>query len=688
VTSSRIMIVEDERITAEAVKGTLEELGYVVCAIVATAPEAIARAGEERPDLVLMDIVLRGPMDGIEAAEQVRSAYGTPIVYATAYADESFLRRARVTAPYGYILKPFSTRELHSNIEMALHKSQLDRRIARQNAVLDTMRRVNQLVIREHTQDRLLQRVCELLVKHGGYSFAWVVVFDEAGKLLRTAQAGLGEAQFQPMVELLRRGEQPSCFAKARARAGGVLISLRSTDCPDCPLRGHYPDAQALTVQLGQGSRTPGLLSAGAPARVTIDEAESALFGELAGDISVALHAINAETERNEAEKALRQAQKLEAVGQLAVGVAHDFNNLLTAICGYADLAGQALPATHPSRDALRGIEVAVQQATGVSRGLLTFSGRSVSQKEVVILQRLVRDSSKLLHHLLPALIQLEVDAPAEPVLAVCADATQLHQVLMNLAVNARDAMPDGGQLRIAISAVPATGLPEVAPQGSAVERKACITVSDTGTGMTPEVLAHIFEPFFTTKPRGTGTGLGLAIIHRIVLDHGGRLEVQSTPGAGSTFRVYLPCVAPTADAQHGLPEWPKIAGQWEVVLLAEDDQYVRELIASALKTCQYAVVQVRDGAELWDRYQQLRGTLGLLIIDVDLPRRSGLDCLQAIRATRDRVPAIVITAQSEIADDALDPSDLLLRKPFTLSELLRIAAQVIGAGQPKEGMP
>ncbi len=169
---ARIMIVEDERITAESVKCTLEDLGYAVCAIVATGQEAVARAGETRPDLVLMDIVLQGAMDGIEAAEKIRAAYGIPIVYTTAYADKPFLRRACVTAPYGYILKPFTTRELHSNVEMALHKSQLDRRIARLNAVLETIRRVNQSVLREHARDRLLQRVCELLVEHGGYAFS------------------------------------------------------------------------------------------------------------------------------------------------------------------------------------------------------------------------------------------------------------------------------------------------------------------------------------------------------------------------------------------------------------------------------------------------------------------------------------------------------------------------------------
>jgi two-component system cell cycle sensor histidine kinase/response regulator CckA len=684
--TARIMVVEDERITAESIKCTLEDLGYAVCAIVATGAEAVAQAEEQRPDLVLMDIVLRGGMDGIDAAERIRAAHNIPIVYATAYADEPFLRRARVTAPYGYILKPFTTRELHSNIEMALHKSQLDRRIARQNAVLDTIRKVNQLTLRERVRDRLLRRVCELLVERGGYTFAWAVLFDQADKLLHTARAGLSEAQFQPMEALLRAGRHPSCFQKVLGQPGGVLIRLRAVDCPDCPLRNEYPGSQSLAVCVGRGGHTPGLLFAGAAAVTAVDETERTLFGELAEDISVALHAINVEAERSQTEQALRHAQKLEAVGQLAAGVAHDFNNLLTAILGHADLASEALPPDHPARESLRGIEVAVRHATGVTRGLLTFSGRSVAQKETIYLPSLVRESTRLLRHLLPAAIELQTDAPLEPALTLHADPTQLQQVLMNLAVNARDAMPTGGCLRIALSGVGAPDVSAAASETAVATMTACLTVSDTGVGMTPEVQARIFEPFFTTKSRGQGTGLGLAIIHSIVREHGGRIEVESAPGAGSTFRVLLPATISPVVADSTAADMPPPRGHGERILLAEDDRYIRETIATSLKVSGYTVTQVADGAEFWTCYLECRGAWRTVVLDVDLPKRDGPDCLEAIRAGGDHVPAILITARSDFRFAGLEAEDVLLRKPFHVSALVRLVAQAIERKQPKEG--
>jgi len=685
MTTARIMIVEDERITAEAIKGTLEDLGYAVSGIAATGADAIRKAGDERPDLVLMDIMLKGGMDGIEAAEQIRSAHLIPIVYATAYADEPLLRRAKVTVPYGYIIKPFTTRELHSTIEMALHKSRLDRQIARLNAVLDSIRRVNQLVIRAHARDHLLQGVCDLLVKHRGYAFAWAVLFDDDGKLNCSAQAGLGNEPFQTVLDLLKRGDNPTCVRRVLAESDSVIVSLRAIDCPDCPLQNHYPCEQALAARLRHGGRNLGLLSAGALATLTIDDAERVLFGEVADDISVALHAISAEADRNRAEQALRHAQRMETVGQLAAGVAHDFNNLLMAIHGYAELARAELPSGHRASEILAGIDAAVRQATGVTRGLLTFSGRAASPKEPIDLAALLHDVAGLLHHLLPAAIQLDVVVQGETPVCVHADPTQLQQVLMNLAVNARDAMPDGGRLRIVLCTVPVSASDDSGEGNRVALRQAEIEVSDTGVGMSPEVQARIFEPFFTTKPQGAGTGLGLAIVRSIVEDHRGRLEVETAPAAGTTFRVCLPCAEAGVALRSGPVRGRGARGSGELLLLAEDDPYVRDILATSLFQNGYRVVPVADGIAMWDQYLENREALRALVVDVDLPHRSGLDCLGTIRARGDPVPAIIISAAVEIPRAALGTHGILMRKPFQLAELSEAVAEVLSTSRLKE---
>jgi two-component system, cell cycle sensor histidine kinase and response regulator CckA len=381
----------------------------------------------------------------------------------------------------------------------------------------------------------------------------------------------------------------------------------------------------------------------------------------------------------------LRQAQKMEAVGQLAAGVAHDFNNLLTAICGYVALARQTLTPEHPASEALRGIESAAENAIGVTRGLLTFSGRTVARSEVVDLRAVLRDAARLLRHLLPASIALDIDARGETALWVRCDQAQLQQVLMNLAVNARDAMPNGGRLRVSAAARKGGAGAAKPDAGESALPEARIEVSDTGIGMSPEVQARIFEPFFTTKPAGRGTGLGLAIIHSILEDHGGRIEVDSAPGAGSTFRLYLPGASAAAVARSSAAQERVPPGQGEMVLLAEDDQHVRAVIAQVLDERGLRVITAADGHECWKRYCEHEDAVRLLVLDVDLPGRSGLDCLAAIRARGGRVPALVITAQGMIAEGVLGPYDVLLRKPFPLSDLTRTAFQLIGTPLTQE---
>jgi len=381
-------------------------------------------------------------------------------------------------------------------------------------------------------------------------------------------------------------------------------------------------------------------------------------------------------------EEQLRQAQKTEAVGRLAGGVAHDLNNTLTAIFGYVDLVRAQLPAEHKAHANLDGLEQAAEQASGVMRGLLTFSGRSSPTKKTVALGPLLTETIHMLRHMLPASIEIMADVPKDTSLAVYADPTQIQQVLINLALNARDAMPEGGQLGIALSEEQDT----LDPEHVTASRLACITVRDNGVGIPPEVCPRIFEPFFTTKAHGQGTGLGLAIVHGIVRDHGGRIEVDSEPGRGTTVRVLLPAVAPeSADMPVAAPGAVP-PGRRAPILLAEDQGPVRRVLATVLDAIGYEVVEAADGEELQQRFREAAGRLRLLIFDLDLPKRSGRVCLDEIRATGCQTPAILITGEVEAGlEKGLDEHTVLLRKPFRAAELAGLAGRMLALARPTE---
>lgn len=376
-----------------------------------------------------------------------------------------------------------------------------------------------------------------------------------------------------------------------------------------------------------------------------------------------------AEEEKTQLRDELHQAQKMEAVGQLAGGVAHDFNNLLQIILAHAEFV---LDSAEPNSDIDQSISEmmdAVKHATGVTRSLLTFSGKVRVEKQLIDLCSAVDQSVKMLWRTLPATIELVVDTDCKPTPWVNADQTQLQQIIINLAVNARDAMPGGGTLRISVAPPAASSPSQTSNETDAPFAR--LVVSDTGTGMPPEVQERIFEPFFTTKERGQGSGLGMAIIHSIVEDHAGRITVESEVGAGTTFTIHLPCVSRNLEACADRLEAVVPQGRGEMILLAEDNKQVRNVIAATLVSLGYEVLQAADGDAILEIVQQRGQEIELFIIDVDLPKRSGLDCLRTIRTEGSQTPAIVITGSPEVKlDDEPHEHTLLLPKPFSMNQL------------------
>lgn len=386
-------------------------------------------------------------------------------------------------------------------------------------------------------------------------------------------------------------------------------------------------------------------------------------------------------TQRVQMEDQVRQSQKLEAVGQLASGIAHDFNNMLTVIFGNCSLAKAALLPENPAFAALEQIELAAQQASGITRALLTFACRTPTEKRPVDLRAEVREAGLMLKRLLPAGVTLHTDDSGPPAVVI-ADRTQVQQIILNLALNARDAMPRGGTLRIGLLP-PVNKVPmNIVEESATPVPMVGIRVQDDGEGIATEWLSRIFDPFFTTKPRGKGTGLGLAVVHGIVTDHGGRIEVESVAGKQTTFSVWLPRTEQIPDVVDGDGGAAPPRGQGEPILLAEDHSYVREIIAAALTAAGYDVTAVRDGDELMNAYRRSRDRLRLMVFDIDLPKRDGLNCLREIRAGGDATPAMIITGAASVSEhDLHDPRTIIMQKPFPIPELVRSAARIISRG-------
>ncbi|MFO7663868.1 MAG: ATP-binding protein [Chloroflexota bacterium] len=379
-------------------------------------------------------------------------------------------------------------------------------------------------------------------------------------------------------------------------------------------------------------------------------------------------------TERKRFEAERLHSQKIEAIGLVADGIAHDFRNTLTAISGYNTLCQKLLPESHPALEFLERIDQVIKQANGLIKGIMTFTRKNETERQPVELRELIESSADLFRRILPASIALEIDAASVRNFRVNVDVTQLQQVLLNLMINARDAMPEGGILRIALSPAPVDR-----DDGPGTADWVRVEVSDTGVGMSPEVQSRIFEPFFTTKPDEYGTGLGLVMVHNIVSQHGGRLEVRSTIGQGSTFTVLLP-PAPSDSAQNdalSAPNWKR--GNGEMILLAEDHRYVREIMTATLHHLGYEVFQAEDGLALLSGYQVYRDRLRLLIVDLDLPGCSGLDGLRQLRARGVRLPAILMTGtDSPDLSDQIDMETLLLLKPFQMAALARLVSSLL----------
>ena len=400
------------------------------------------------------------------------------------------------------------------------------------------------------------------------------------------------------------------------------------------------------------------------------------LFNEAGETAEVVAFLADTTREKRLAEQ-LQQAQKMEAVGRLAGGIAHDFNNVLTAITGYCELALRKIRPDEPVRRHLEGIRAAADKATAFTRQVLSFSRKQKSSPRLVDLDDVAASVVSMLRPVIGEDIRV-VQARSSSLWPVLADPGHLQQVLLNLAVNARDAMPEGGELTIETANVELPDAQSPAAQGPHV----MVAVRDTGVGMNEEIRSHLFEPFFTTKEPGRGTGLGLATVHGAVKQSGGHLVVESLPGRGSTFRVYLPRVGDEKPKAPPVPAETAPGGS-ETVLLVEDDDAVRQLNLEVLRAAGYVALEARHAGEALVIAERHTGAIHLLITDVVMPHMSGLELVERLLAMRSDLRVLLV---SGYADDAVLRHGRgaehwpFLQKPFPPDALLRKAREVLDA--------
>jgi two-component system cell cycle sensor histidine kinase/response regulator CckA len=388
---------------------------------------------------------------------------------------------------------------------------------------------------------------------------------------------------------------------------------------------------------------------------------------------------IRAEKEMANLQEQLRQSQKMEAVGRLAGGIAHDFNNFLTVMRGRSQLALMELKEGDPLRESFEAIENATTKSANLVRQLLAFSRRQVMQMIILDLNTLIRDLEKMLRRLIGEDIEL-LTVLTEDLGKVKADPGQIEQVLLNLAVNARDAMAQGGKLTIETANVDLDEAYARNHAGTKAGPYVMFSVTDTGVGMAPEVKKQIFEPFFTTKEKGKGTGLGLATVYGIVKQSGGNIWVYSEPGQGATFKIYLPRVEEVLTEEKE-KEAPGLFRGVEVILVVEDEEEVRKVVLEVLKNQGYNVWEAGNGEEAMLICQQYKDTIHLLVSDVVLPGVNGPALARQLVALHPEMKLLYMSGYTENAivhHGVLDKGVNYIQKPFTMEGLVKKVREVL----------
>ncbi len=636
--NTQILIVEDEGIVAKDIENTLKKLGYAVPAIAFSGEEAIKKAAETLPDLVLMDIVLEGDMDGVEAAEQIRDRFDIPVVYLTAYANDKTLQRAKVTGPYGYILKPFEERELHTGIEIALYKHEMERKLKESEQWLSTT----------------LKSIGDAVIATDANGF---VTF------------------MNPVAEALTGWNQEDAVGKPLSEVFNIINEETGKQAED-------PATRVLREGFVVGLANHTVLIAKDGMKRPIDDSGAPIRDDKGNIIGVVL-VFRDITEKRRLEQELIKADKLKSVGILAGGIAHDFNNILTAILGNITLAKMYAEPEDKIFEKLSGAENASLRAKHLTQQLLTFSRGGAPIKKTAFISELLEDTATFA--LSGSNVRCEFSIPGD-LWPVEVDEGQITQVINNLIINASQAMPEGGIIKAR-----AENIVVDAEQGLPLKEGKYINISieDRGIGIPEEHLQKIFDPYFTSKQKGSG--LGLATAYSIVKRHDGCIQVKSELGVGSTFSIYLPASSKEVLIEKALRE--RIPTGKGKILLMDDEEPVREVGGEMLEGLGYEVEFTKDGAEAIELYKKAKESaqpFDAIIMDLTIPgRMGGKKAVEKLIEIDPEVKAIVSSGYSTdpiMADFRKYGFSGVIAKPYELNELGEALHKVIaGRTLPKE---
>lgn len=635
---AQILVVEDESIVALDIQNRLTRLGYLVPAFVTSGEEAVAKAAKLQPDLILMDIKLKGEIDGIEAAKQIKSLLGIPVIYLTAFADETTLQRAQITEPFGYLIKPFEERELLATIRMAFYRFEAEKQIHESEDKLRSLL--------EQSGDGIV------LVNNLGVIIEWNAAQEKITGLSR-AQV-IDQPIWDVQYQLMRHDvKQETTLEDIKKR---LIEYLQLENVP--------PDAHAFEIEIELPNGVRKLMQS---RNFIIKRDEGHMIGSINRDV----------TQQKQSEKMILQAQKMESLGVLAGGAAHDFNNLLVVILAQTSLALAKLPLDTPARAHVEKAIHAAEHAADLTQQMLAYSGRGQFETKPVNLNQLAQKNLNLFTTAVPKNVKLQLDL-AEYIPYIEADPGQMQQVVMNLILNAAEAI--GQELGLVtlsthVIEVMADGgmFPQWVGEPLLPGHYVQFDVSDNGCGMDAATLAKIFDPFFSTKK--LGRGLGLAAVLGIVRGHKGAVQIDSEPGSGTVFHLYFPSIEFDASAD--------VSGDTAVssaevakgaVLIIDDETAVCEAVVDILDFEQITVLTALDGKSGLALFTNRKEEVGLVLLDLSMPGMNGYETFDAIRRIDPDIPVILSSGYDELETSSRFKNQKLdgfLKKPYNLDTLV-----------------
>lgn len=631
---TRILIVEDNPIVAEDLKTKLIHLGYEITETAYSGEEALASVEKIRPDIALMDIRLGEGMNGIDTAFKLKENHALSVIYLTAHADNDTISKAKVTEPYGYIVKPFDETELKSIIEVAVYKYKSDRKLKESRQWLQTT----------------LNSIGD-----------GVITTDMSGQI----------TFMNPVAEALTGWPASEALGRPLNDVFNIINELTREPCEN-PVFS--------VIETGQVVRLANhtLLISRDGAQIPIKDSGAPILLDGNDKLGVVL-VFQDDSKARKAETALRRSQKLEAIGNLAGGIAHDFNNILTSIIGFTELSLQDTPADSEMNDNLKEILFAGKRARNLVRQILTFSRKGEQERSSVQIDSIIIENLKMLRSTIPSNIAIHEHIDPEPI-TINANASQMNQVILNLVTNAVHAIEDNGRINVGVKVMDVNKsnkdqYPEMIPG-----RYADIFVTDTGCGIEKQNLNSIFDPYFSTKTPDKGTGLGLAVVHGIIKVHDGHISVTSEPGKGTTFNVYLPLAAQlsrTIEINTDI----RIKQGSEQILYVDDEPTIIKVQKKILERLGYVVTAKTSSSEALEAFRKSPDRFRLVITDMTMPELTGEKLSCELKKIRPKIPVILCTGFSEKISEKTASDfqiDGFLMKPINLKDMAETIRKVL----------